>query len=96
MVCHTEKYFYVMLVQNVFKNVNMFGNFDEYKRTARFWLRVSCIMYTWIINTSFSSKLMNGPNKLVLHYTRLKDFTMTNTLAYWDNSQFTKKMKRCE
>ncbi len=32
-----------MYVQNVLINVNMFCNNDEYKRSARSWLRVSCI-----------------------------------------------------
>jgi hypothetical protein len=43
---------------------------------------------------SFSSKLINGPNKIEL-YIKLgwKDLLVTNTLAYWTQSQATNKKK---
>ncbi len=51
---------------------------------------------TWgrIHSTSFSLKFKNEPNKLECYITLgLKGLPLTNTLAYWQHSEVTKKMK---
>jgi hypothetical protein len=50
-----------------------------------------------IHNTSFSSKLMNRPNKLVLHYTGLKRLSKWHALlVIWGIRKGTMKMKYCK
>ncbi len=50
-----------------------------------------------IHNTSFSSYLTNGPNKLDRYITlTLKTLPGTNTFSYWVHLKVTKKMKCCK
>ncbi len=55
-------------------------------KAARAKVRVMVKARSRIHNTSFSSYLNNVPNKLVLHYNRLKRLPGDMTLAYSEHS----------
>jgi hypothetical protein len=74
-----------MSVQNVFMNVNIFCNYDEYKRFVRCWLRVICIMHTWTIKTSsnYAEEFSNRSYYiyLFLHFRNVSPFLLAMAVS---------------
>jgi len=75
------------------------------------WVSLCCMSLWWVSwcltlkagswdcihNTSFSSRLTNGPNKLECYIAlRWKHLPIANTLASWAHLQLEMKMKGCE